>query len=360
MSESSNRPLLTFSIGAYNQEQFIRQAVEGAFAQTYSPLQIILSDDCSRDRTFEIMAQMASTYRGPHEVVLNRNPKNIGLVAHVNRLAQLMRGELIVMSAGDDISMPGRTEAIWQAWEASKRKAFCVHSQVTHIDETFQAESPLKAPENPATEPVFQDGPANIKGYLRSSGPVVLGCTAAYSRRLFENFGLLPEELVFEDMALTFRALLSGGLTFIDQPLVLYRLHSNNLHHAKNHYVKTLADLLADEEKKNTILKRKISVAKSFRKDLNKARDLGLLEEPDHAVLIDELNSFEGLNSWELDYRTASFLKRFVLFMGRPTHQKVLPHGSERLVYRLMPRWCYYSARILKNRLMDLTGRATE
>ena len=54
MSESFHKPLLTFAVGAYNQERFIREAVESAFAQTYSPLEIVLSDDCSRDRTFEI------------------------------------------------------------------------------------------------------------------------------------------------------------------------------------------------------------------------------------------------------------------------------------------------------------------
>lgn len=50
----TDQPLVTFALFAYNQEQYIREAVEGAFSQTYKPLEIILSDDCSRDRTFEI------------------------------------------------------------------------------------------------------------------------------------------------------------------------------------------------------------------------------------------------------------------------------------------------------------------
>ena len=57
MSQSNTRPLLTFGVCAYKQEQFIREAVEAALAQTYSPLEIILSDDCSPDRTFEIMQE---------------------------------------------------------------------------------------------------------------------------------------------------------------------------------------------------------------------------------------------------------------------------------------------------------------
>ena len=57
------RPLVTFALFAYNQERYIREAVEGAFAQTYEPLEIILSDDCSTDRTFEIMQEMVANYR---------------------------------------------------------------------------------------------------------------------------------------------------------------------------------------------------------------------------------------------------------------------------------------------------------
>ncbi|MDB6111216.1 MAG: putative glycosyltransferase EpsE [Pedosphaera sp.] len=355
--QNDGKPLLTFSIGAYNQEAFIRQAVEGAFAQTYSPLQIILSDDCSKDRTFEIMAEMAAAYRGSHEVVLNRNPKNVGLVAHVNRLVQLMRGELLVVSAGDDISLPNRTSTVFEAWEASGRRAFGVHSTVIHIDEAYQpgpAEPPTPVP---AGSHHFQDGPAHVKSYIRSGAPVVLGCTAAYSRTLFERFGPLPEYMVFEDMALTFRALLSGGLAFVDHPLVLYRLHSTNIHHSKVEYVVTRQALLADEERKKTMLKRKLSVARSFRADLEKASTLNLIREPDYTALNGELNWFEQANAWELDYRGAGFLRRLVLFLQLAAGRVRFTPNSGRLFYRLLPTWCYCSARILKNRVRSKLTR---
>src|SRR5690606_870089 len=62
------RPLVTFAVLAYQQEDLIRQAIEAAFAQTYSPLEIILSDDGSGDRTFEVIERMAAAYDGPHSV----------------------------------------------------------------------------------------------------------------------------------------------------------------------------------------------------------------------------------------------------------------------------------------------------
>src|SRR5208337_387457 len=110
MSDQQDKPLLTFALVGYNQERFIREAVEGAFAQTYSPLEIILSDDCSSDRTFDIMREMAAAYRGPHRVVLNRNAVNTGFGGHINRVMELVHGELVLIAAGDDISLPGRAE----------------------------------------------------------------------------------------------------------------------------------------------------------------------------------------------------------------------------------------------------------
>ena len=45
MTRSDDKPLLTFALVSYNQEPFVRETVEAALAQTYSSLQIILSDD---------------------------------------------------------------------------------------------------------------------------------------------------------------------------------------------------------------------------------------------------------------------------------------------------------------------------
>ena len=47
------KPLVTFALFAYNQERFITEAVEAAFAQTYQPLEIIISDDGSSDKTYD-------------------------------------------------------------------------------------------------------------------------------------------------------------------------------------------------------------------------------------------------------------------------------------------------------------------
>ena len=100
------RPLVTLAVITYNQEQYIREAVDGALAQTYSPLQIIISDDCSPDATFDIAEDIVNKYEGPHDVLLNRNDPNLGIGKHVNKVMGLVKGDLVVLGAGDYISIP--------------------------------------------------------------------------------------------------------------------------------------------------------------------------------------------------------------------------------------------------------------
>ena len=132
---TNNQPLVTFALFAYNQEKYIREAVEGAFSQTYAPMEIILSDDSSSDRTFDIMKELASSYQGPHTIRCNRNTPNLGIARHVNLINEMAQGELIVVAAGDDISVPERTATIVNAYLNSKRKSHYFYSVVQKINE---------------------------------------------------------------------------------------------------------------------------------------------------------------------------------------------------------------------------------
>ncbi|MEI7947344.1 MAG: glycosyltransferase family A protein, partial [bacterium] len=129
-------PLISFCLFTYNQEPFIREAVEGALAQTYSPLEIILSDDCSTDRTFDNMQQMLADYKGPHKIILNRNDVNLGLAAHVNKVFSLAKGELFIMAAGDDVSLPQRTERIVTEWILHDKIPSVISSSHCLIEQT--------------------------------------------------------------------------------------------------------------------------------------------------------------------------------------------------------------------------------
>lgn len=215
-------PLVSILLCAYRQEQFIRDAVEAALAQTYSPLEIVLSDDCSPDRTFAIMEEMAAAYRGPHRVILNRNPRNRGLGGHINRLVELSHGELLMVAAGDDISLSQRASVLVEHWLAAPVRAHSIYSASQTIDATGALT------DAPPGSPAPQHS-TDIVQAARNIRVGVPGCVHAFRREIFEVFGPLPENVVNEDEALTFRSLLLGTIQHVPETLVRYRRHEENI-----------------------------------------------------------------------------------------------------------------------------------
>lgn len=217
-SMESTRPLVTFVLLSYNQEAFIAQALAGAFAQTYSPLQIILSDDCSSDSTFDIMKEAARQYSGPHQIILNRNECNLGIGGHINKVVDLAEGEWIVGAAADDISLPERTSEIVAAASKSGGKARSIWSRARHM-----------GPDGELLE-LFEhsnDEPYSTKEMINNKR-VVMGCSHAWHKDVFKVFGPLYHKVMFEDNAISFRSYLLGEIIYIDKTLVFYRQHASN------------------------------------------------------------------------------------------------------------------------------------
>lgn len=218
--ETTNQPLVTFALFAYNQERFITEAVQGALSQTYSPLEIILSDDCSPDRTFEIMQELAAQYQGPHTVVLNRNATNLGLVGHLNRVMEIVKGELIVAAAGDDVSLPNRTERIVDGYCASKKEALSLFSNAWLYSEDGKVEGLLKRRPNQ-----FEYDAR----FLASRMETLTGATHAWHRVVFDFFGPLNEAGKAEDTMIPLRSALLGHVVYLNEPLLYYRTDKSRL-----------------------------------------------------------------------------------------------------------------------------------
>ena len=198
---------------SYNQAAFVGDAVRAVLAQEGPPAEILISDDCSTDGTFDAIEAAVEGYSGPHRVTLRRNEKNIGLVAHINQAVELTSGEIIIPAYGDDISGHTRSLELTEAFRQTD--ALLVHSDATAIDETGRP-APThyrKADFYRTTDPLE----------VATSMALYLGAAGAWHRELFRKYGPLKYPNVYDDHVLGFRAALEGRVSFIEKPLLQYR-----------------------------------------------------------------------------------------------------------------------------------------
>jgi len=86
---------------SYNQEDLISQCIDSLLGQSEMPYEIIIADDCSTDRTFEILTEYAEKY--PNLIKPYQNEVNLGIFANINSLFDKPSGDMIHLVAGDDM-----------------------------------------------------------------------------------------------------------------------------------------------------------------------------------------------------------------------------------------------------------------
>ncbi|UJB18513.1 MULTISPECIES: glycosyltransferase [Lysobacter] len=211
------RPQVSVLLLCFRDADYIRAAIESAFAQTV-PCQIIVSNDCSDDATFDIAVEMVAAYRGPHRVSVRRTERNLGVSAHFNDAMTLAHGDIIVMMAGDDIAYPERVATIVRAFDQAP-DAMVLGSDFDGIGTRGE---PIKVS--------FRARPERyeLDYYVRIGRLIgLLGATMAFRRCVYDRFGPLLGPI--EDNALSLRGALLGQSLCLRQPLIQYRRHPGSV-----------------------------------------------------------------------------------------------------------------------------------
>lgn len=96
-------PLVTIGLNCYKAERWIGECLDSLLAQTVQDIEIVVSDNASPDRTFEICQSYAS--RDPR-VRVYRTDRNIGVAGNANRVFDLARGEFFCWASANDYYAP--------------------------------------------------------------------------------------------------------------------------------------------------------------------------------------------------------------------------------------------------------------
>jgi len=216
-------PLVSVVIPTYNRRRKILHAVQSVLDQTYSAIEVIVSDDASSDGTESVLREFIQ--RQDRRIRYVRSEANCGVSAARNRGISLARGEYIAFLDSDDSWDPQKIERQVQVAQTLGPHAFvfcgfrlCDQSgeQTIKLLTTDRQEGPcfLSPQENPLEKSLPPAG-----GWLISSSFV-------------QKVGLFDEKMkTFEDADFAYRIYTAGFKGyFINEPFV--RCHSD--HHAQD------------------------------------------------------------------------------------------------------------------------------
>ena len=212
----------TVLVIAYRMRETIAESIASALAQTIA-CEIIVSDDSSGDGTFEAAQAAVAGYAGPHTISVRSTPTNLGLCGHLDELARIARGDVLVFLAGDDVAYPHRVERLLAEMSAHP-DAMVVGSSVDDIDPAGKVI---------ATRARGLPVELDQRWFLRRGKLLcVLGASMAVRRSLIAD--LPPLQGMVEDTMITLRAVLLSECRCVAEPLLGYRRHDHNLNDFMN------------------------------------------------------------------------------------------------------------------------------
>ena len=122
---------ISVCIPTYNQSQYLAQAVKSAYNQSFKPLEIIISDDCSTDSTRDVMNVLAS------EIPVLRifvQPVNLGIAGNTDHCLRMATGDYIVRLDSDDYLAPHYLEKLSALLEQNPNAGYA-HSAVQEVNQ---------------------------------------------------------------------------------------------------------------------------------------------------------------------------------------------------------------------------------
>ncbi|MBP9983504.1 MAG: glycosyltransferase family 2 protein [Prevotella sp.] len=124
-----NIPKISVLIITYNQEDVLPRAIESLLSQKDYIYEICISDDCSKDNTWEVMQHYKNQHPGLFK--LNRNHPNIGMFENIEKTWTMPSGDIIYQLSGDDECGSGWFERviayIYDNKIDYKNESFCIY-----------------------------------------------------------------------------------------------------------------------------------------------------------------------------------------------------------------------------------------
>ncbi|MCM1235283.1 MAG: glycosyltransferase [Ruminococcus flavefaciens] len=212
-----NRKKVSVILPVYNGEQYLEEALESILSQTYTNIELVIVDDCSTDRTEEIITKYSESDRRIRYI---RNAVNLKLPRTLNVGFANAEGDYLTWTSDDNRYKPEALERMVY-WIESKPDIDMVYADYTGIDSggKITCEKEMGEP----SELPFHN---------------VVGACFLYKREVAQKAGEYdPDLFLAEDYDYWIRIKRAGRLMHIHENLYYYREHGKSLTLSKREQV---------------------------------------------------------------------------------------------------------------------------
>jgi glycosyltransferase involved in cell wall biosynthesis len=227
-------------MAAYNGERFLREAIDSVLAQTFPDFELIIIDDCSTDRTFEIIQSYVD-----ERIRLIQNAQNLGAAETRNVGLRQARGEYIAILDCDDIARPDRF-MIQAGYLDQHPDVMLISSACIIIDENSDTISTYVPPVDPV---IFR--------WVMLIDNQIYHSTVMYRKTVGLEFNGYERALVpSEDYDLWCKIIRKYGYVQMLERVTYYRVHHRGLTFTQSKRMGETATRIIQENIQDTLGKR--------------------------------------------------------------------------------------------------------
>lgn len=203
--------MISIIVPVYNAEKFIRETIQSVLDQTYTDFELLLVDDCSRDKSVEVIESFED-----ERVILLRQEQNAGAYAARNRGLKEAKGRYIAFLDSDDC---------WEPCKLEHEMAFMERESAGFVFTGYEF-----ADENCVGTGKVVRVPRTINFKQALSNTTIFTSTVLIDREKIPDELIEMPHIASEDTATWWRILKAGHVGYgLDENLVRYRRSGNSL-----------------------------------------------------------------------------------------------------------------------------------
>lgn len=210
------KPLVSICCITYNHEAFIKEALEGFVMQkTNFPYEIVISDDCSKDRTRSVIAEYKAAYP---DLFNDVSPdQNMGAMANFQYVQKQSKGKYIAICEGDDYWIdPYKLQKQVDFMETHPDYVACFHNARVYNGSQYWLFNSVNENHFPSTDDII------IRKWF-------IATPALMFRNCIESFPEWSKNVLNGDFLLELLLAMEGKFYYMDDAMAVYRKQGQGL-----------------------------------------------------------------------------------------------------------------------------------